>query len=306
MQRFRDANRAVTETSKAVSKRTADVVTSTAGEVQDGAGKALTATGSATGDVLSQLKSMSIDKVFPECPAPPFMLPTGLGVEDYVIVFDLDEITNRLRSGLFVRPKIEVWSGRSGEYDLEHFGQELVQDFLNQYEEARQGLASTYQPGINELDAERDRLSMEVRKEAAGPTLTSAARWALMATVPPVFLLALALGFRPRVKLIGLIGEYLGTRGERRRTQEALDRELKALESRFDSKNRAFARGVKKIEVREHPEIRRIARLIAESGDDDDPRPPLPRGEAPPDIKRYLRHPRYLERLPERYRKLLG
>ena len=307
MQRFRDAGRTAAEKSKAAAKGAADAAASAAGGAQEGADKALNTTGSAVGDAIGQLKSMSVDRVFPECPAPAFMMPTGPGVEDYVIVFDLDEITDKLRSGLLVRPQIEVWSGKTGDYDLEHFGQELVQDFVQQFDDAREGLTQAYQPGIDALEAQRSVLSGEIRKEATGSTLTSAARWTFIALfTPPLFLLLLSFGMRPRMKLVGLVSDYLRTGAEKRRTQEELDREVEELESQFSSKNRTFERAVKKIEVREHPEIRRMARLI--NGEKEAAQPPGnagPESGDAPDIQRYFRHPRYLERLPERYRQLL-
>ena len=54
----------------------------------------------------------ALTKVFPECPVPVFMLPTGPSPEDYALVFRLDEILDDLKSGMFVRPKFEVLSAR--------------------------------------------------------------------------------------------------------------------------------------------------------------------------------------------------
>ena len=53
-----------------------------------------------------------LDKVFPECPVPAFMLPTGPSADDYRLLFRLDEMLENLESGILVRPKIQVWAAR--------------------------------------------------------------------------------------------------------------------------------------------------------------------------------------------------
>ena len=72
------------------------------------------------------------------------MLPTGPGIEDYVFVFSLEEMLDNLKSGVFVRPKIVVWAGRVGDFNVEHFIDELEQDFVRQFNEAQGSLAEAF------------------------------------------------------------------------------------------------------------------------------------------------------------------
>ena len=68
------------------------------------------------------------------------MLPTGPSPEDYALLFQFDEVLDNLESGILVRPKIEVWAARESGHDLERFGRELKQDFVRQFNEARESL----------------------------------------------------------------------------------------------------------------------------------------------------------------------
>ena len=137
-------------------------------QVEGIAGKAMKMTTSAPG----KLKSLTVDKVFSQCPVPTFMLPTGPSAEHYALIFHLDDLLDSLKAGILVRPKIEVWTGRNGDYDLDLFGQHLVQDFSRQFNEARDGLINTYEPRIDDLEARENQLSSQIWREATGPTLS--------------------------------------------------------------------------------------------------------------------------------------
>ena len=284
------------DTSQAVSKKTVDGLTSAVDQVEGIAGKAMEMTTSAPG----KLKSLTVDRVFSQCPVPTFMLPTGPSAEHYALIFHLDDLLDSLKTGILVRPKIEVWTGREGDYDLDHFGQELVQDFSRQFNEARDSLIYTYK--IDDMKAEENRLSKEIWREAYGPTLSSAARWLIF---PPISLVLLGLGMRPRTELLKLLSEYFSTRRGRSRAESELKRELKALESKVDTKSTAFKRAIKNIEVRVHPQIQSVVRLICDAeGVGVSQESPAVAGDIP-DARPYLHHPSYLERLPPHYRALI-
>lgn len=114
----------------------------------------------------------------------------------------------------------------------------------------------------------------------------------------------LAIGLRPRTKMIGLLRDYVSLRGERSQIETDFSSELEELESSMDSKNKALRRAVKRLEVKIHPRIQEVARLICEaegvefSG-------PEPESEDVPPVGLYLRHHLYLERLPRPYHRLL-
>ena len=288
----------------AVSKAVVAGATSAVGDVQDAAGKTLE---SAAEQSKVAFNDKLLDKVFPECPVPAFMLPTGPSADDYRLLFRLDEMLENLESGILVRPKIQVWAARKSGFDLQRFGEELKVSFLSQFNDARDRLIDEGLVKIDNLELKRERLSDEIRAEASGPTLKSATRWTAAGIVGlPVLVLFLALGFRPRTKLIGLLRDYLRVRGDKKQAEQKLAREVGELESRFDKKDKAFQRAVTKIEVRVHPRIRNLAVSVCDAAgvafSDDGSEPES--GDVP-DLEPYLRDPRYRERVPYRYQWLL-
>ena len=84
------------------------------------------------------LSNEAIDKLFPECSAPMYIMPTGPGQEDYVLVFQFDEIIENLNVGVLVRPKIEAWSSGGNSYDLDRLSEEIQREFTNQFAQARE------------------------------------------------------------------------------------------------------------------------------------------------------------------------
>jgi hypothetical protein len=249
----------------------------------------------------------AVDKVFPECPVPVFMLPTGPSPEDYALVFRLDEILDDLKSGMAVRPKFEVLSARAVNYDPEHLGRELKQEFVGQFEAARESLVQAGEVALERLELKRSRASEELNKEVSGPTARSLGRWAASTVFAlPLALILLGLGMKPRTEALRLLWDYRSVRADKRKTQRDLERELEELNSKFDSKSKAFQRAVRNIDIRTHPRIQTLGRLICEVEHVVfDPGDVEPGYSDVPDVQIDLHHPMYLKRLPELYRPLL-
>ena len=241
------------------------------------------------------------DRIFPECSVPTFMLPTGPDIEDYVLVFDFDAMIDQLRSGIFVRPQIEVWAARESSYDLAHLGRVIEREFERQFNEAQSRIAAI-QPDIDNLQSRQDELSDQIVRSAAGWTL-------LTITGPglPWLLFQLWAGGTQRVRLIGLLKDFWGTRKEKNEAQRDLNRAIEELESDFESKSKALKKAVKSIEIRVHPRIRTVASMICEADgvafSSDGPGPEL---DDIPDVEPHLRNPAYLKHLPESYYGLLN
>ena len=289
---------------KAASKNILRRASSTAGAVQDAAEKTLDSVAEKSKAVF---REQFLDRIFPECPVPVFMLPTSPSPEDYVLIFRFDEVLDNLKSGILVSPKIEVWAARESGHDLERFQQELKQGFECQFNEAREKLSKALQPEIDDLELKLEGLSDAIKTEAIGPSLRSAAGWTLLTvTALPLLLFHLWLGFRPRTRLIGLLWDYLSARGEKKRAQRDLEREINKLQSEVDKKDKAFHRAVKKIGVRVHPRIQALASLVHETeGVTFSPGNKEPESGDLPDVEPYLSHPKYLEYVPKRYDRML-
>ena len=288
----------------AVSKAVVAGATSAVGDVQDAAGKTLE---SATAQSKGVFNDKLLEKVSPECPVPAFMLPTGPSPDDYRLIFELDEMLDNLESGILVRPKIHIWAARESGHNLEHFGEELIQGFVCQFNETRDRLTDEGRLKIDSLERRRQRLSDEIKAEASGRTLRSATRWAAMGIVwLPLVPLGLSFGLKPRTELIGLIRDYLKVGGDKKQAQRELARKAEELESRFDKKDKAFQRAVANIEIRVHPRIRSLAISVCDAAGvafyDDGSEPEC--GEVP-DLEPYLRASQYREHIPYRYQWLL-
>ena len=80
---------------------------------------------------------------------------------------------------------------------------------------------------------------------------------------------------------------------------------MEKLESSMHSKNKTLQRAVKRLEVKVHPRIQEIARLICEA-ERVEFSASEPESEDIPDVEPYLRHTAYLEQLPQKYVRFLG
>ena len=264
-------------------------------------------------DLLQGISDEAMDKLFPECPAPMYIMPTGSGPDAYALVFDFDEILENLNNGVFVRPKIEAWSSGYGGYDIDRFSEELKREFTNQFALAREQRVQS----SDELEAASRNISDKMASDfgASGlAILTSvgiatALGVAVVALGPgllAVILLLFALGYGK--KALSLVGDLRKERARSGGAKRELNRKLQdkvAELDELDSKGEAFQRAAQNIEIRTHPKLQELHRLICDiegvifqSGD----ATPAPNA---PDIKPYLGHPEFLRKLPSPYQDLL-
>ncbi len=260
-----------------------------------------------------ELSNEAIDKIFPECSAPMYIMPTGSGPEDYALVFQFDEIVENLNSGVFVRPKIEAWSSGGNDYDLERLGEELKREFTSQFSLTREQRLQS----VGDLEAASKKISDERASDfgASGMAiLTSVGLAAALGTgvvvlgpsLPAVVLLLFALGFGG--KALGLVDDMRKELARSGSSKRELNRNIRSKIEELDevdSKSEAFQRAVRNIEIRTHPKLQELHRLICDIED-----VPFQSGDViltqdAPDITPYLRHPEYLRKLPNHYQSLL-
>ena len=274
-----------------------EVVASHVGKV------ALTSTGKAVPPIeegLDQIQSLynrGVDTVFPECPTPAFLLPTGPEPDDYLLLFDLNEMLTNLRSGVLARPKIELWAATAEGYDVNRLAEELAVSFVEQFNAARASLVERGIQEVAEYQKEEDAASREMRIELWGPTLSSASFWTLAMGVTPVGLLLLWMGQRPRTEIFGLTAKYLQARSDTAAAKRDLEHEVDALESDFDHKRKAFHRAVRNITIRVHPRLRQVSQSLGGEGDSTGQSAPC---QDVPNVEEHLRHPLYRKALTKR------
>ena len=286
--RMRIATRKSWELTEIAASQIGEIATTSAGRTAAPVGKGF--------DQLQALYSRGVETVLPECTVPAFLLPTGPGTEDYLLMFDLGEMLTNLRSGVLARPKIELWAARADGYDTDRLAQELAVAFVEQFNAAR---ASLVEAGMREVAArqkQQDAASREVIDELWGPTLSSAAFWTFALGATPVGLLLLWMGQRPRIEIFGLTAKYLQARSDKAAAKRNMENEVKTLESEFDDKRTAFRRAVRSMTIRVHPRLQQVAQRFSGTGDDADV--PAPSG-AVPNVDKHLNHPLYRQALPK-------
>lgn len=310
--------------SRAGAKKAADIAKSTIEDVQDAAEQ----TADKTTDFVAQVSNKTAELAdgavsqtrsaldwlyntsFPEHLVPVFLMPTGPSPDDYILVFDLDGLVESLRSGVPVRPKLEIWSARAEGYDLEHLAQELRDDFVRQFEDTVAKTEGGYHPEIEELVRQEQQLSDDIDREKDLQT-KSLLRWSAgFLLFAPIPLLMIALGSRPRLLNISKLFDMYDDRGkvqsQKKQMEKELKQEMKTLDSDFANTDRTLAKAVERIQMRAHAQIQELEKSICAI---DGLAPvidhPEPEQLEHPDIAAYLAHPRFKERLPQRYHRVL-
>ena len=264
---------------------------------------------------LQSAYNKSMATVFPECPVPAFMLPTGPYADDFVLVFDLEEFLGNLQTGIFVRPKIELWTAKEDGHNVAHLAQEISTRFAEEFNMAMERAVADGQAAVAAEEENKTEALREVGSELSGKTLGSAAFWTAAAALGAggvalaplgiagavaVPCLMLAVGMRPRTVLFSRIGDYLRARSDSATVEGQFEDEVNRMEKEFKRKSKPFERAVRNLELRIHPQLQDIAESLKRIGETDTAAAaPAPVGDFP-DIEPYLRHPVYLQALAER------
>ena len=299
------------------SRKVAGVTASTVGFALGASQEILSGT-AAVAAQFRQIPGDVLDKIFPECPAPTFILPTGTDPEEYFILFRLEEVFENLKSGVFVRPKIEAWAARDEGWNVEHLGEELSKEFNRQFQESRERLVKSGEIDLQKLEAGLQRQSNQMSSNfgeaaaslaktpiqlgAAGLAfnpLTGAITW-------PAGLMFLGLALHSGANTIDQSSKYFDVRAERRETKRGLrqtEKDLKEAQGEFDSKDEAFRQAITNLDVKIHPRLQALYRFICEK-EGVRFHPASADTVSAPDIQSCLENSDFLKKLPRRYRKL--
>ena len=238
--RAKEARDAAGEVIQDTTKRVGDVTTSSAGKVADLTSTSAELARDSTQDFLStaassasqlqQLPSDVVDKLFPECPVPMFILPTDPNQEEYFIAFGFDEVFDNLKSGIFVRPKIEAWAVLDEGWDRYHLGDELKREFTRQFNATHERMVKSGEVDIRKLESQMQRQSkkMSGKLDGTASSLVKAPIWlglaglALNPVTWPLSLIFLGLSLSNGTKVIRLTGAYLGVMSEKNNTKREL------------------------------------------------------------------------------------
>jgi hypothetical protein len=249
---------------------------------------------------IQQVPNRLSSLIFQDCPVPLFLLPVGGKPDEFICIFDFEEVATKLQSGILVRPRIEVWAGRD-DLNRGHLGIVLRDEFTRQLHEKRAKAASNaYRKAT--ATAERMGQSQEqsnVALQSSAQVALSAALFMLMATNPIVDVLFLCLAIFGASSTILEVFKQMLFSSQLQNVEGDLENDLQQLEADCDVKNRGFQEAIKDFHVRIHPLLREVAEEFSEVTCESFSAPL--RQEEPlagPDISRLLNDPQYRHQLP--------
>ena len=242
-------------------RKSVDVTVDAAAAVGGVALKPVAVSVEATVDAFGTLQAAynkGIDTVFPECTVPAFILPTGPDVEDYVLMFNFEEFLHRLRGGVLVRPKIELWASRAGGYDMNHLAYELERRFQEEVEGAKTSLTNPLEQQRAARQADINAMRQGISEESSKGT--PAWLWGVtFIFCPPVTLLLLLIEGPRRLSLLGEMLELLTLQATKPRSMRELERRMKDFDSKVKDKEDVLRRAVQNLEIRLHPRLQMVA-----------------------------------------------
>lgn len=92
-------------------------------------------------ETASALKLPALPALGRDVALPVYVIHNSGDAEDYFFIFDFEDFVEQSRQGWFVRPKLEVWSGRS-DFNRRAFARQFRSSFAQEFELARQELAA--------------------------------------------------------------------------------------------------------------------------------------------------------------------
>jgi hypothetical protein len=269
---------------------------------------------------LGEFPSEVVDALLPKIPVPMFIVPRSPDQQDYCILFRLDEVFESLRSGILVRPKLEAWAATDSGWDVGRLARELETEFHRQFQEEQERLVRAGKMDIKELEASVERKSREVSSSlgqagsslAKVPTQLGVAALSLNpltgALTWPAGLIFLGLAANNASNVASHSAGYLegrSMRNEVKRELREVEKDLEEVQEELDSKDQAFRQAVANLEVRVHPQLWELYRLMCDKEGTgwrpDSGGAVLDDG---PDVQAYLANRDFVKKLPRRYRKL--
>lgn len=77
---------------------------------------------------------------------PVYVIHNSADAEDYFFIFDFEEFVERSRDGIFVRPNLKIWAGRS-DFSRTLFARQFREAFAREFDAARSALANEKKKG---------------------------------------------------------------------------------------------------------------------------------------------------------------
>lgn len=91
--------------------------------------------------ILDQMPQVKMPTLGKSVDIPVYVIHNSGDPEDYFFIFDFEQFVERSRSGIFVRPKLKVWAGRS-DFGRSAFARQFRESFAAEFDAARKALAA--------------------------------------------------------------------------------------------------------------------------------------------------------------------
>lgn len=91
--------------------------------------------------LLDQLPSVKMPTLGKVVDIPVYVIHNSADAEDYFFIFDFEQFVERSRSGMFVRPRLQVWAGRN-DFGRTAFARQFRESFAREFEAARKAMTA--------------------------------------------------------------------------------------------------------------------------------------------------------------------
>jgi hypothetical protein len=207
-------------------------------------------------DIKNILYEKLLSSFTEECIVPAYIIHQSKLSDDYSIHFQVKEITENLENGIFILPKIELWSGRN-DLDRTKLAKKLRLEFIEQLEKEKL-------KNIRDND-QKNRESVESRKKISDK-LISKISWlgsALAATLfisnpianAVILFIAVTSGKSTLSELIKILKLSFSSWSSGKTNKE----KEKELEKEINSKTSAIDEALKNIDIKLHPVMYKAA-----------------------------------------------
>jgi len=233
-----------------------------------------------------------------EFPVPVFLMPTGTGPEDYIVLYRFAGFLDELRTRRFLRPKLQVWACRE---DISRYplATSFTDTFIKQLRAQREG---ELQKTIATMEQHEKASKLAGLQAGSAATMAGGAALLMLAVANPLFDLALLVFavFGGSAAGVELIKKF---RSQMRRgmTEAEIETARTRLAQDLADRRAEIGEAIERLQICVHPRLFAIYEAMCEL--EGEPWPPKPKAmhPAPPSIDDELASAAYREALPQQY-----
>ncbi len=257
--------------------------------------------GAATLEKIGEAATSAKGLIFKECTVPLFLLPIGKGPREFLPVFDFHDAISNLNKMVFVRPKIEVWTGRQ-DLDREYLAELISIEFTRQLSEQRQLLLKSHGKNTGDEVKALEKFKETSAKSArdAGSLVVASLLFMFLVSNPVFDLIFLTLAVFSGADGISKALLYLRRSTELSSKGKDLKRQKEQLESELIMTDAKFRSAIDHLKISIHPKLEELVVFFNEvEGRLHPPIGKLSSHDRVPSVRKFLSDKDYLSKVPE-------